>query len=541
MIARTPFLLRLLVFAFTYAVLAKLILTFFANTSSITVAWIPGGLAFAFLIRGSLNYWPGVFVGALAAGLMVGHGMALAIAIAVGNTLEPLLGAYALRRLAKFDQNLLQPRDFLMLVLIGCLSAFASATIGPTALLWADILSPNNLFSSMVQWWQGDAFGIIMFTPALLVWKKIPMHWFAKKRCCETVFWIGLSFLFGQIIFLDWFANYFSFINDGYWMFLFVSWGAVKFGTRGALLNITMILIQGLMSASLHIGYFATTIPDHPLASFWLYMITLTFVGILVALVNKERDRAQTFLRKNEKELQRAKSDAEKANRAKSTFLSHMSHELRTPLNAIIGFSDLLLSDELRQDQHMYVEKIAQGGKHLLAVINEILDQAAVESGTIAVNLKVVAVKPLITDCIALMQPLALESQLTIVNTITKDFYAIADPLHLKKIIINLISNAIKYNRPNGSVTLSCQSTDVVKLAIADTGIGLNTDQLEHLFTPFDRLEHQGSRIEGTGIGLSICKQLAAALNGTIAVSSTRGQGSIFSLTIPLANKRDPS
>jgi len=237
-----------------------------------------------------------------------------------------------------------------------------------------------------------------------------------------------------------------------------------------------------------------------------------------------------------------AKEEAERANKAKSDFLSSMSHELRTPMNAILGFGQLLEYDEsLSSDQKENVDEISKAGRHLLDLINEVLDLAKVESGQIDLSLEPVEVNSVIEDCLSLITSLANKRGINISYTGPKDNVIRADRTRLKQILLNLLSNAVKYNKDNGSVELevSCPSPEQLRISIKDTGLGIPEERLSELFQPFSRLEAEGSEIEGTGIGLTITRRIVELMGGVVDVESEAGVGSTFWIELPLESSTE--
>jgi PAS domain S-box-containing protein len=219
-----------------------------------------------------------------------------------------------------------------------------------------------------------------------------------------------------------------------------------------------------------------------------------------------------------------ARAQTEQANRAKSEFLSRMSHELRTPLNAVIGFAQLLELDDLDPRQREGVEQILKAGRHLLELINEVLDISRIESGTISISIEPVHLGSVLAEALSLIRPLADEAGVRLLGDPAElaDLHVRADYQRLKQVLINLLSNAVKYNRRGGQIAIRRHELPDggIDLGIADTGRGLSADSLERLFDPFERLGAEGTAIEGTGLGLALSKRLMEAMGGTIAAES---------------------
>lgn len=252
-----------------------------------------------------------------------------------------------------------------------------------------------------------------------------------------------------------------------------------------------------------------------------------------------------TELRRTEQALRNSLAEAERASEAKSEFLSRMSHELRTPLNAIIGFSQVLQSDPtepLSEEQKDNVDEILRAGRHLLELINEILDLTRIESGHLSISLEPVSILRLFEECNSLMLPLADQRHISLEYMPccpegNCSCMLLCDPLRTRQVLLNLLSNAVKYNRDNGTVSMACQRIDAsyCRISICDSGIGINEEFLPKLFEPFERAVPEGGGIEGSGIGLALAKRLVEAMGGRIGVDTKTGQGSTFWFDLPAA------
>ncbi len=264
-------------------------------------------------------------------------------------------------------------------------------------------------------------------------------------------------------------------------------------------------------------------------------VMVILYFGLLVT--NARRSCRDIIERKTaELALDTAKHQAEAANRSKSVFLSSMSHELRTPLNAVLGFGQLLeMESNLNDEQRDYVNEIMQAGYHLLELINDVLDLSKIESDNIDFSIEAVDCADLVKSCIPLVHSLAAKLSVTIETDGLANLILRADRIRLKQVMLNLITNAIKYNRPNGRVWLHAMEGKKgrKRLAISDTGLGIPADKLPMLFQPFNRLGAETGTIEGTGIGLVISRRIVEMMGGEMGVESDLGKGSTFWIELP--------
>jgi PAS domain S-box-containing protein len=245
---------------------------------------------------------------------------------------------------------------------------------------------------------------------------------------------------------------------------------------------------------------------------------------------------------KTEAALREARATAERANTAKSEFLSRMSHELRTPLNAIIGFSQLLGRRDLPESQREYVSYIEKSGSHLLDLINEVLDIARIEAGKMSVSLEPVDLGELLGEVISLIAPQAEKRQILLIQTVSSNGWVNADKQRLKQVLLNLCSNAVKFNREEGQMHVSVERLDSgrFRIAVEDTGPGIAPEERPRLFQPFERLSADQRGTEGSGLGLALSKHLVELMDGTIGCESEVGRGSTFWIDLPPAEPPEP-
>jgi PAS domain S-box-containing protein len=291
--------------------------------------------------------------------------------------------------------------------------------------------------------------------------------------------------------------------------------------------------VSGRRSSAVHVTKFGQKLQCE-----WYYTPLKDDAGHMTGLAIMVRDITER--KRAETELRQAKEAAEAASRAKSEFLSRMSHELRTPLNAVLGFAQLLQMEQLTPLQREFLGHILTGGKHLLFLINEILDISRIETGRLSLTLHAVPVAELVQETLELIRPLADGRDVRLATRLgpLHDRCVRTDRQRLKQVLLNLFSNAVKYNRPGGSVTVigEVPAPGRLCLAVQDTGIGIAPENLGRLFEPFQRLGAEATREEGMGLGLALSKRLVDALGGSLTVTSLPGEGSTFRVELPQAD-----
>ncbi len=261
--------------------------------------------------------------------------------------------------------------------------------------------------------------------------------------------------------------------------------------------------------------------------------------NVMTAEIEESHARLEARVAERTAELAAARVEADSANRAKSEFLSLMSHDLRTPLNAILGFAQLLEGEPLTPAQADHVSHILVGGRHLLALISDVLDITRIESGQLGLSVEPVAAREFVLGAVDLVRPLAQQRGITLhVDDVFEGVAVKADGQRFNQILLNLLSNAVKYNRTGGAVSVSGLRVEngCYRITVTDTGIGLSDAQRARLFRPFERLGAEQTAVEGTGLGLALSRALADAMGGSLGVSSASGRGSTFWVDLPEAD-----
>lgn len=288
-------LLKQLGLAALYALLAKVSLDFFSAHGNASIVWPCSGLALAAVLVGGRQYGWGVFLGALLINLNTNSNMWAAGFISLGNTLEALLGAWLLTRKGPFDNTFQALRDYIRLIfLAGGVGSIIAALVGATTLLIVGFLPVEDYYVYAVEWWMGDVLGIILITPLILVWQRLPDERFERKLIFHYVMVLGLTFMAGQIIFLDWFHGTFGRVAFPYWIFLLISWAAVQLRVHGTLVVLMMVSVQVLVGAVHDVGIFSHYPGRADLLNYWFFIFILSIVGVALAIYFTEQGRTKT-------------------------------------------------------------------------------------------------------------------------------------------------------------------------------------------------------------------------------------------------------
>ena len=526
--------MQIAIVALSYIFVARIGLSLDAVGGFATLVWPASGIALASLLLGGFRLWPAVTIGAFAINYVTGAPFLAAMGIALGNTAEAVVGAYLLTRI-DFRNSLERVRDVLaMFVLAAALSTLVAATAGATTLVLANIIPRAGFGEAWKSWWIGDAIGILLVAPLILVWSEWK-HRLWRARLVESAALVAVIIASGILIFATDASPENAARGREYLLFPPLIWAALRFGVRGAVTSATLATAIAIVYTAFGHGPFVKADLHGSLLALQTFVAVCATTFVLLGASIAERK--QTTLA-----LDKAREAAESANRAKSGFLAVISHELRTPLNAIMGYVELLLLEldgPLTDSQRAILDRIRQSQRHLLALIEDVLGFAQVEAGRLAFTLQPVVIR----DALAAIEPLITHEAekkklvLRIADT-DPEIVAIADPGKLRQVILNLVTNAIKFTPQEGHVSVdSKRDGNNVLVRVSDTGIGISPENLAHVFEPFFQVDQGGTRrYPGVGLGLSIVRDAVLAMNGDVAIESEVGAGTTVSIRVPAAD-----
>lgn len=531
---------QLFAVAAIYIVAALLGLSLDAVSGFASLVWPPTGIALAAVLLLGRRIWPGVFIGALIANALTGAPALAALGIATGNTLEAIVAAYALRRVAGFQLSLDRLRDVLALILFAAtLSTMISATIGVATLYFNGIVAPEATGETWRTWWLGDAIGALLVTPLILVWATRPRLDISPHRMTEAALLMVGLIVASLLIYIVPITRS-SGLGHEYVFFPLLMWAAIRFGQRGAVTATVLVSALAVAGTVLGQGPFIQATTHESLFALQIFMGITGATFLVLGASISERERSK-------EELRIARDIARAANRAKADFLAVMSHELRTPLNAISGYAQLLelgVSGPLTEKQADAVDRIRSNQQHLLTLIDDVLSFAKIETANIPVKSQPVNLCEAIDSLDAVLRPDLVRQEVTLTwPGCDKTLAVKGDPVKLRQMLLNVIGNAIKFTPPQGRIELSTLgSGDRVLIRIEDTGIGIPADLIGRVFEPFFQVQTGTTRqYPGVGLGLAIARDFARAMGGDITIKSTFGKGSVVTIELPIAARIDAS
>ena len=551
--------------ALTYIATANIGFLLAIEPGNVTAVWPPSGIALAALLIGGNRMWPGIWIGAFVAntwifkGLAVGQiDFAVAAVIGIGSVSQAVAGASALRWWVGGNDPLGRVVHVFGFTVISIMACVIGATFGSASLYAAGSVNWSALGGTWLTWWLGDLIGVLVVTPLVLAW-GLPVSTECNGRLGKALLLFCVLALSSLIAFGYWFEN------DRYplefLVFPGLIWATVRFNRRIVTLAIICLAVVSIWSTANGKGPFALVTSGESILVVQAFAGVFTLVSLTLFASITERRRAEELTQQlnaalvhQTHELAEESEHAKESDRLKSLFLATMSHELRTPLNSIIGFSGLLyqgLAGALQPEQKKQIGIILNSSRHLMSLVNDVLDLAKIEAGELQVSFLPFDLHQAIESASESLRPTAERKGLGLAVRVAPEVgQIVGDRRRVEQVLLNLLGNAIKFT-DNGQVTVSAGvvSNDgtnndrgtarghgpVARIQVADSGIGIRTDDLDKLFKSFRQLNSGLNRqYEGTGLGLAICKKLLDAMGGGIRVESQWGGGSTFTVTLPV-------
>ena len=524
-------LLRISIVTLIYFVVGKFGLMLASLHASASPVWPSTGIALAAILVLGYRVWPGIFIGAFLVNVTTAGDVATSLAIATGNTLEALAGAWLVIRFARGKNFCDRPQDVFQFALVAATSTIISPLFGVTSLAFAGFADWTHYGAIWLTWWLGDVTGDLVFAPLVVLWSVGLQQGWSKKEATEVGVLFLLLVLLSGVVFAGWLEmssrNYpITFICGP-----IVIWTAFRFRpleTATGIFILSAIAVWGTLHG---FGPFVRETENQSLIALQLWIAVLTITAMALSAGMAERRRI-------EQELQQQKSVVETANRTKDHFLAMLSHELRTPLTPVISALDSLETEPTQtEDAKASLAMIRRNIELETQLIDDLLDFTRIARDKMQLRFASIDAHQAVSNVVEIFRAEARSKRLQVhVNLRANQHHVTADSAKFQQIIWNLLKNAIKFTPEGGDITISSDnpSESVFTVSVHDTGIGLEPEVMQRIFDPFEQgnrsFEH---RVGGLGLGLAISKSLAQAHGGTLtAQSDGSNRGSTFTLSM---------
>jgi signal transduction histidine kinase/ActR/RegA family two-component response regulator len=509
--------------AIVYVVFARIGLKIHPVNEFATLVWPPTGIALAAILVLGNRFWPSIAAGAVLVNIWTGAPFFVALGIGAGNTLEALVGAYALRRIPGFRTTLDRLSDVLGLVfLAGVVSSAVSATIGVSSLAIGGIVTPERFAVTWRTWWMGDAIGDLIVAPLLLTWRPVRDVAVARPRVAEAA--LLTATLAATSLFI------FELTTDSMASLLapLLVWAAIRFEQRGAARATFLVSVIAIWATVRGHGPFIRDSVDQSLFILQAFMAFTAGTFLVLGAITSER--------------RRAKEEAEAANRAKDQFLAALSHELRTPLTPVLALSSVLEQNtELPEEARRQIEIVRRNTELEARLIDDLLDLTRIARGKLEVNPEPVDLAEALRHAIEICRPEAATGLVLELEEVNPGTVVWADPARLRQVLWNIVKNAIQFTPPGGRIRLRTVAASPGRIAVevSDTGAGIEPSEIARIFQPFEQI---GQRPGGLGLGLAISRALMEAQGGTLTVSSEgMNRGATFRLELAVSRAKPQS
>lgn len=526
-----------------YFALAKGGLALASINPSATPIWPPTGFALAAVLLWGYRTWPAIFAAALIANATTAGSIATAIAIATGNSLEAVVGAYLINRWSNGRNTFSTSNSVVRFALICVVIATPiSPSIGLTSLATAGYIEWTNFANIWVTWWLGDVTSALVFTPVIVLWALSDYHVFNRNEFWETVGVLATAVAVGLIAFSPLIEHTPSRDPLGFLAILPLLWAALRRGPRDTAtvaLVLSGITIWGTLTG---VGPFATANLNVSLLLLLMFFISITVPSLLLSADVAVRKKTEENLRRAQIELERKvverTRELELANEAKSRFLAMASHDLRQPLHALGLFVAQLRTPLKSGERAKTIERVDAAVAEMSELFNALLDISKLDAGVLVPNLTEFPIERLLRRLETTFAQAAGEKGLRL-RVVPSAAWVRSDAILLERILLNLVSNAVRYTSEGGVLVGCRQRGETLRIEIWDSGPGIPEDQRQNIFGEFYQLAgSQRDSQGGLGLGLAIVDRLRRLLGHSIELSSIVDKGSRFTITVPSATAR---
>jgi signal transduction histidine kinase len=502
-----------------------------------TLIWPPSGIALAVLFLYGYDLWPAVALAAFFVNLTIGAPPPVAIGIALGNTLQPLVGAYFLREYMGYSPMFSRLQDSFSFIVTAFVSTIVAASVGSVSLYLGGMLTSTTFAPTWVTWWVGDSLGILIVGAFVVRWLHRPSFYKTKAEVVEGLLLFSSLIVISGLIFLTPLSSLAN-VPLVYVLFIPLIWAALRTGPRG--MTLALLLTSGVAIASLYFNGSSTpTIGGaNELFLLQIFIGTIAVIFLLFASIVEERKEAVVTLRDHISKLEEALLQIRTQDEAKNEFIATLGHELRNPLSPIISSSELMAQTTAQPADPKLIEVIHSHALTMARLLDDLLDVTRISRKKFKLQKETVELQAVVRHSSESVDALLKTHNHTLAISMPQDPILLsADPVRLEQIFTNLLFNAAKYTEPGGRITVSIRSeNDILHISIKDTGIGIEKDMLGRIFEPFVQAPIPRGRVgSGLGIGLSLTKRLVELHGGTIhAESDGTGMGSEFIVELPL-------
>jgi signal transduction histidine kinase/CheY-like chemotaxis protein len=529
-----------------YFVLAKGGLTLASIHPSATPIWPPTGVALAAVLLWGYRTWPAIFIAAMIANATTAGSVATAIAIATGNTLEAVVGAYLVNRWSSGCNTFSRPNSVAKFALICIVIATPiSASIGLTSLAAAGYIDRTNFVNAWVTWWLGDVTGALVITPVIVLWASSHDHAFNRNEFLETVGVLATAAVVGLIAYSPLIEQTPSRDPLGFLAILPMLWAALRRGPRDTAtvaLVLAGITIWGTLTGG---GPFTTADLNVSFLLVLMFLISITVPSLLLSADVEVRKKGEESLRRAQIELERKVAERtqelELANAAKSRFLAMASHDLRQPLHALGLFVAQLRTPLRSGERTRTIELVDATRKEMDEMLNSLLDMSKLDAGILIPTITEFPIARLLQKIETTFDQATRETGLRL-RVRRSDAWVRSDAMLLERILLNLVSNAVRYTLRGGIIVGCRRRGQMLRIEVWDSGPGIPEDQKQNIFGEFFQLAARDrNRYGSMGLGLAIVDRLRLLLNHPIDLASTVGRGSRFAILVPMADECDTS